>query len=125
MTPWSRWLRPGDWCVVLGALGLCLWTATASFRVGLASSAVVRRDGEVIAKLPLDRHARIGVTGALGETVIEVAPGRARVAADAGPRQLYVLQGWLTRPGAVAICAPSHLSLELEQLGASHDSVAY
>jgi hypothetical protein len=74
---------------------------------------VVRRDGVVVAELPLTQARRIEVAGALGTSVIEVQPGRARVAADPGPRQYCVRQGWLTQPNAIAICAPSHISLSI------------
>ncbi|MCL4725612.1 MAG: hypothetical protein KJZ90_15215, partial [Rhodocyclaceae bacterium] len=61
--------------------------APVVFKGGAAEKAVVRRDGVVVAELPLTRAARIEVPGALGTSVIEVQPGRARVAADPGPRQ--------------------------------------
>ncbi|MFZ5504233.1 MAG: NusG domain II-containing protein, partial [Pseudomonadota bacterium] len=52
-------------------------------------------------------------------------PGRARVAADPGPRQYCVHQGWLTRAGAVAVCAPSHISLQLAGPDSAQDTVAF
>ena len=63
--------------------------------------------------------------GTMGTTVIEVQPGRARVASDPGPRQYCVRQGWLTQPNAIAICAPSHISLSIAGRASSHDSLAY
>ena len=56
---------------------------------------------------------------------IEIQPGRARVAADPGPRQYCVRQGWLTQAGAVAICAPNEVSLSLSGRGADYDSLNY
>jgi hypothetical protein len=67
----------------------------------------------------------IEVPGPLGRTRIEVEPGRARVAADPGPRQYCVRQGWLTRAGAVAICAPNEVSLTLSGGSAQYDSLNY
>jgi hypothetical protein len=88
----------------------------------------VRRDGVVVAELPLTQARRIEVAGAMGTmgtTVIEVQPGRARVASDPGPRQYCVRQGWLSQPNAIAICAPSHISLSIAGRASSHDSLAY
>jgi hypothetical protein len=36
-----------------------------------------------------------------------------------------VQQGWLTRPNAIAICAPNHVSLSLSGRAANHDSLNY
>ena len=62
---------------------------------------------------------------ALGVTIIEIQPGRARVASDPGPRQYCVRQGWLTQAGAVAICAPNQVSLSLTGRAADYDSLNY
>lgn len=125
MKVWLALLRPGDWVtVVLGVLAVgisfpLLWSS------GRAERAVVRLDGRVVAEFPLTAPRRYSVQGALGETVIEIAPGRARVLSDAGPRQYCVQQGWLTRPNAIALCAPSHVSLSLTGGQSSHDSLNY
>ncbi len=120
-----RLLRPGDWAVVLfSALSVAgsfplLWAG------GTAERAVVRLDGRVVAAFPLTASRRYAVQGPLGETQIEIAPGRARVLSDPGPRQYCVQQGWLTRPNAIAICAPNHVSLSLSGRDPSHDSLNY
>lgn len=125
---WLSLLRPGDWLcagialIVVGISYPLLWQG------GNAEKAVVRRDGALIAELPLTLHKRIEVDGPIGKTTIEIEPGRARVLSDPGPRQYCVRQGWLTRPNAIAICAPNHVSLSLSGPagGAGHnDSVSY
>lgn len=125
MKVWLSLLQPGDWLLVL--LGAC--AVAISFPLlwagGKAERAVVRLDGKVVAEFPLTAPRRYAVTGPLGETLIEIAPGRARVLSDPGPRQYCVQQGWLTRPNAIAICAPNHVSLSLSGKDASHDSLNY
>jgi hypothetical protein len=125
MKAWLALLRPGDWlAALLGALGVA-----ASFQLlwqsGKAERAVIRLDGRVVAEFPLSVPRRFAVAGPLGTTQIEIAPGRARVLSDPGPRQYCVQQGWLSRPNAVAICAPNHVSLSLSGHAASHDSLNY
>jgi hypothetical protein len=122
---WLSLLRPGDWLVVLAGLAAVGAAVPLLWRSGSAELAVVKRDGTVVAELPLTAPRKFEVRGPLGTTVIEVQPGRARVAADPGPRQYCVLQGWLTRPHAIAICAPNHVSLQLAGREGSHDSLAY
>lgn len=125
MKNWLLLLRPGDWAtLLLGAAAVAasfplLWAG------GKAEHAVIRLDGRVVAEYPLVAPLRYAVQGPLGETVIEIAPGRARVLSDPGPRQYCVQQGWLTRPNAIAICAPNHVSLSLSGRDAGHDSLNY
>ncbi|HMM54828.1 MAG TPA: NusG domain II-containing protein [Candidatus Desulfobacillus sp.] len=111
--------------MLLGFAAATAALAPLAFSGGTAEKAVVRRDGVVVAELPLNRAGRVEVQGALGTSVIEVQPGRARVAADPGPRQYCVRQGWLSQPNAIAICAPSHISLFIAGRAATHDSLAY
>ena len=125
INPWLLLLRPGDWLLV----GVSALAVAASFPLvwqgGVAEKAVVRRDGEIVAELDLARTRTLEVAGAIGVTVIAVEPGRARVAADPGPRQYCVRQGWLRRPGEIAICAPNHVSLQIAGRRSGFDSIAY
>lgn len=128
MSTLIKLIRPGDWAMLLLAAAGTAALAPIAFSGGAAEKAVVRRDGVIIAELPLTQARRIevaGALGAMGNTVIEVQPGRARVAADPGPRQYCVRQGWLSKPNAIAICAPSHISLSIAGRASSHDSLAY
>ncbi len=128
MKNFLRFMKPGDWAMLLLAAAGTAALAPIAFSGGAAEKAVVRRDGVVVAELPLTQARRIEVAGAMGAkgtTVIEVQPGRARVASDPGPRQYCVRQGWLTQPNAIAICAPSHISLSIAGRTGSHDSLAY
>ncbi len=122
---WRALLRPGDVLVVLLGAGVCVWSGMSLWQGGAPDAAVVRAAGRVVAEADLDSPRMIEVTGPLGTTVIEIEPGRARVAADPGPRQYCVRQGWLSRAGAVAICAPNQVSLTLTGRGADYDSLNY
>ncbi|MFZ5510340.1 MAG: NusG domain II-containing protein [Pseudomonadota bacterium] len=120
-----RLIRPGDWLVLLAALLACAALLPYAFSGGVPEKALVKRDGRVVAELALNASRRIEVAGPLGVTVVEVQPGRARVAADPGPRQYCVRQGWLTQANAVAICAPNHVSLALVGRNKGYDSLSY
>ena len=116
---------PGDWLTLAIGGMLAAISYPLLWHGGSAEKAVVRRDGAVVAELPLTISRRIAVEGAIGVTEIEVQPGRARVVSDPGPRQYWVRKGWLTQANAIAICAPSHLSLSLTGKMSSHDSLSY
>nr|WP_248281300.1 NusG domain II-containing protein [Azoarcus sp. TTM-91] len=118
-------LRPGDYGIALLGLVLCVYSALHLWRGGAPDGAVIRAGGKVFAQVDLSRARTVDVPGPLGLTRIEIEPGRARVASDPGPRQYCVRQGWLSRAGAVAICAPNEVSLALTGRGADYDSLNY
>lgn len=125
MRPILGYLKPGDWAVVVAGAALCAGLVPLMWRGGAADRVVVKRGGTIVAELPLTRPHRLEVDGPLGSTLIEVEPGRARVARDPGPRQYCVRQGWLTRPNSVAICAPNQVSLLIVGREAAYDSLNY
>ncbi len=126
--PWGTLLKPGDWLLLLAAAVAVAASYPLLWRGGVADRAIVKLDGQLVTELALNTPRKYEVTGAIGTTVIEVQPGRARVLSDPGPRQYCVQQGWLTRANAVAICAPNHVTLQLSgrsgQNG-SYDSLNY
>lgn len=120
-----RVLRPGDAlligvasCLVAASLPL-LWHSSPGER------AVIRLDGKIFREAPLTQTQEIHVPGPLGETRIVIEKGRARVAADPGPRQYCVRQGWLAAVGEIAICAPNRVSLAIEGAQSPYDSLNY
>jgi hypothetical protein len=121
--PWRSLLKSGDWMLLLAAGVLVAASYPLLWRGGVADRAIVKRDGQLVTELALNVARKYEVTGAIGTTVIEVQPGRARVLSDPGPRQYCVQQGWLTRVNAVAICAPNHVTLQLT--GRSGQNGAY
>ena len=126
--PWRTLLRPGDWLLLLCCAALVAASYPLLWRGGVADRAIVKRDGRLVTELALNVARKYEVTGAIGTTVIEVQPGRARVLSDPGPRQYCVQQGWLTRANAVAICAPNHVTLQLAGRGgknSSYDTLSY
>jgi hypothetical protein len=85
----------------------------------------VRRDGVLVAAYALSEDRTVSIEGAMGPTVIRIESGRARVVSDPGPRQYCVKQGWLSRPGEMALCAPNHVSLSLTGGAPAYESMAY
>ena len=124
MTPWQH-LRAGDWLtLLLGAL-VTAWLASILWTGGAAHKVLIRSGGQLFAELPLDKTQRIHVPGPLGESIVEIADGHARVAADPSPRQLCVKQGWLKQAGDAALCLPNQLSVELAGAKPRFDSLSY
>ena len=125
MKPWLALLRPGDWLVVLGGALLVGLSVPIFWQGGLADRAIIRQEGRVFAEVDLRTKRQLEVSGPLGVTLIAVEPGRARVVSDPGPRQYCVRQGWLMRPGEIAICAPNRVSLQIAGRTRVYDSISY
>ena len=123
--PWSELLRSGDWLLAGVGLIVCVASFPLAWQAGGAEKAVVRRGGEVFAELDLARNRRLEVPGPLGVTLIAVERGRVRVVSDPGPRQYCVRQGWLERPGEIAICAPNEVSVQVLGRREAYDSLSY
>jgi len=125
VTAWIGLLKPGDWLMMLLGLAVCGVSFPLAWQAGVAEKAIVRRGGEVFSELDLARNRRLDVPGPLGITTVLVERGRARVASDPGPRQYCVRQGWLARPGEIAICAPNQVSVEIRGRKPTYDSLSY
>ncbi|HCZ16185.1 MAG TPA: hypothetical protein DHV85_16680 [Candidatus Accumulibacter sp.] len=122
---WLGLLRPGDWLLVALGLLFCALSIPLAWQAGVADKAIVRRGGELFSELDLSRNGRIDVPGPIGTTTVVVDKRRVRVVSDPGPRQYCVRQGWLARPGEIAICAPNQVSVEVQGSKRSYDSLSY
>ena len=125
LAAWARHLRAGDLLVLGLAVGVCVASALALWQGGRPDKAVIRAGGKVFLEVDLTAPRLVEVPGPLGSTRIEIQPGRARVAADPGPRQYCVRQGWLERPGEIAICAPNEVSVQVVGGREVYDSLSY
>ena len=123
--PWLRLIKPGDWLVIVVAAILVGLSFPLFWQGGLADRAIIRQNGQVFAEVDLRTKRQLEVAGPLGNTLIAIEPGRARVLADPGPRQYCVRQGWLMRPGEIAICAPNRVSLQITGRTKVYDSISY
>jgi hypothetical protein len=122
---WLTFVRPGDWVLVALGLSFCVASFPLAWQAGVAEKAVVKRGGELFAELDLSRNRQLEVPGPLGVTTIVVDKRRVRVVSDPGPRQYCVRQGWLARPGEIAICAPNQVSVQVQGSKEAYDSISY
>lgn len=123
--PWLSLLRPGDWLVILLGTLAVAGSIPLFWQGGMAERAIIRQEGRIFAEVDLRNRRQFEVSGPLGTTLIAVEPGRARVVSDPGPRQYCVKQGWLMRPGEIAICAPNRVSVQIAGRTKVYDSISY
>lgn len=106
--------------------GLAIWAlAWNTWGQGTADRVLIRSQGQPFAELNLKVPQRILVPGPLGDTEIEIHQGVVRVARDPSPRQLCVHQGWLSKPGQIAICLPNRVSIEVLGQSKPYDTLGY
>lgn len=122
---WLRLLRPGDWLVFFAGAAAVAISVPLFWQGGIAEKAIVRQNGQVFAEIDLRTRRELQVPGPLGSTLIAVEPGRVRVVSDPGPKQYCVRQGWLMRPGEIAICAPNRVSVQVAGRTKVYDSISY
>jgi hypothetical protein len=122
---WLAFFRPGDWLIVALGFSVCALSFPLAWQAGVAEKVLIKRGGAVFAELDLSRNRQIEVPGPLGNTTIVVDKRRVRVVSDPGPRQYCVRQGWLARPGEIAICAPNQVSVQVQGSKEAYDSLNY
>ena len=122
---WLALIRPGDWLIMVASAVLVGVSIPTVCQGGMADRAIIRQEGKVFAEVDLRSKRQFEVSGPLGTTLIAVEPGRARVISDPGPRQYCVRQGWLMRPGEIAICAPNRVSVQIAGRTKIYDSISY
>ena len=125
MRVWLGHFRPGDLLVILAAAAFTGSLFPRFWNAGTPDRAVIRADGKVFAEVDLAVQKMLTVPGPLGNTLVAIEPGRARVLADPSPRQYCVLQGWLSRSGDIALCAPNRFSVQVFGRDRAYDSLAF
>lgn len=113
-----RLLRPLDLCVIIPALALVAASAAAA-RAGGERPAVGLRAESGRWVFPLDASETVAVPGPLGETVVEIRGGEARVASSPCADQTCVAMGGARLPGQWAACLPNRVMLYVSSGGGS------
>jgi len=105
----------------LAALGAALAViALISLRVYGAGSgtAVVHLKGPAGEWVyPLEGERTVAVRGPLGDTVVEIRAGQARVLSSPCAEQICVRSGAIARPGQWIACLPNRVMLDIQASG--------
>ena len=77
-------------------------------------SVLVIRSDEGVAMYPLGEDRRISVEGPMGETVIGISGGRARVLSSPCRDKLCIVRGELVESGDWTACMPNRVFIGIE-----------
>ena len=84
------------------------------FRGGAGTTAVVEREGERVAVLPLNEARVLEVETARGVLTVAVADGRAWIASSPCETGSCVQSGAISQAGQAVICLPCRVALRVE-----------
>jgi hypothetical protein len=113
LNAWFRRLAPLD----LPLAAVLLIAAVASFWLVTAGEPgeriVVEQQGRIIFQAPLDQPRTVTFTGPVGETVLAIADGGARIVASSCPHHICQASGTVRRSGQLLACIPNRLLLRV------------
>lgn len=122
---WLVFWRAGDWLVAFIGLAIIAISIPFVWQSGDAETVIIKKGGEIVERLPLSRNKLLVLQGPLGTTQIQIKDKKVRVLSDPGIHQYCVKQGWLSRNGEIAICAPTQISVQIGGSGKGYDSISY
>jgi hypothetical protein len=109
-------LRPFDYLVTL--IAVAFTSASAFFIYGGSDDAlfvtVSAGDNGVHWVHPLSATERFAVSGPLGDTIIEIKDGRARITASPCENKTCITAGAINTEGAFVACLPNRVILTVE-----------
>ncbi len=107
-------IRPLDAIIVAAGIALVAASAARAYSPGSGTPlAVIDAPGGRWV-YPLDRERELSVPGPLGDTIIRIEGGAARIAASPCPNETCVAAGPLSRPGQWSACLPNKVMLRIE-----------
>jgi len=113
----ARWLRAtrlGDWLLIAALLAGAAAAQIYLARTGTqGETAEVFVDGDLRARIALDRPGKTMVTGRLGPVELVVEAGTIRVADAPCPHKVCIRMGRKGTAGDTIVCVPSHLLVRI------------
>lgn len=97
------------------------------YHVDSSLTAKITTNGIIFTEIDLHHpgpNHGINIPGPLGNSVAEVKPGAIRMKSSPCPDHYCTKTGWISRPGAVIICVPNQIVIEIVPDKNSVDTIA-
>ncbi len=117
----DRLIKPSDVIFTAAVVAACILVWFFTLPRGGGSAAVVRMDGQIMARLPLSKDTEYEIKGAY-TNLLQIKDGGARVICANCPGRQCERMGVASSTGAAIVCAPNHVSVTIEG-GAGVDAV--
>ena len=105
-------MKRGDFVIIALAILLALTPLLLRPARGAEPRAVVRKDGEIAAELPLDEDAVLRLEEG-GQNVLRVSGGAIRMEEADCPDGTCVRQGAIQNPGETIVCLPHRVTVTI------------
>ena len=118
-------LKALDLAALAAALAVIALVSVRAYggRSGSAAAHLRGPDREWVFPLAADRT--IAVRGPLGDTVVEIHGGQARVLSSPCAEQICVRSGAIARPGQWVACLPNRVILDIQGSNLDADAVSF
>lgn len=83
-------------------------------RGGAGERVVVEQDGRIVFTAPLSGERTASLTGPLGETVLAIHDGSARIVSSSCPHRICLGMGGVSQRGDIVACVPNRLLVRIE-----------
>ncbi|MDR2921932.1 MAG: NusG domain II-containing protein [Treponema sp.] len=110
-------LKPFDFGIVLCALAAVAASFFLTYSASSGLSLVNVRGEKGLWVFPLDAAESAVVSGPLGDTIVEVGGGAARIVSSPCVNQTCVSAGFIHAPGQWAACLPNRVMVYIDEGG--------
>ena len=104
-------IKPADFAVLVPALAVVLASFVAVYASGSGHATVNIKADAGRWVFPIDAVHVETVSGPLGDTIVEIGEGGARVVSSPCQDQVCVVMGRVSRPGQWSACLPNRVML--------------
>lgn len=118
-------IRSGDIVIIGMALVLVIGLARQIYVGTTATRVRITVASHEHSDYPAWHERQIAVSGPLGETVVEIAEGRARVVSSPCTQKICLRSGWLEAAGDATACVPNRVSVALLGRDPRFDAVSF
>jgi hypothetical protein len=117
-----KWL---DLAALAAALAVIALVSVRAYGHGTGAAAVHLRGPGQEWVFPLDQDRTLSVHGPLGDTVVELRGGQARVLSSPCSEKICVRTGAIARPGQWIACLPNRVFLDIQGSSRAADAVSF
>ncbi|MDR2371179.1 MAG: NusG domain II-containing protein [Treponema sp.] len=118
-------VKPFDYAVLVLASILTLLAFVSAYSGGKDGDLVLVRGGGNNWVFPLSAGERLAVPGPLGETIVEIRGGEARIVSSPCTNQTCVAAGMIHTPGQWTACLPNRVMVSIPETDGSPDAVSW
>jgi hypothetical protein len=118
-------VKPFDYTVLVLAAIVTLLAFVSAYSGGKDGDLVSVKGGGNNWLFPLSAGERIAVSGPLGETVVEIQGGKARIVSSPCTNQTCVAAGTIHIPGQWTACLPNRVMVSIPETDGSPDAVSW